>query len=102
MSRCTALPLRDVVVVGDGLAAHRLDLGDDLFGRRRGVTRTVQRAAEVVHDDLGALVGEEQRVLAPDAATGSGDDCYATVQRTHGDPFKECGEPIVMRRAGPI
>ena len=28
-----ALPLRDVVVVGDGLAAHRLDLGDDLFGR---------------------------------------------------------------------
>ena len=28
-----ALPLRDVVVVGDGLAAHGLDLGDDLFGR---------------------------------------------------------------------
>jgi hypothetical protein len=34
-------------------------------------------------------VSEEQRVLSPDAATGSGDDCYATVQRTHGDPFEE-------------
>ena len=83
------LPVGDVVVIGHGFATHGRDLGHHLFGRRGGVTRAVQRAAKVVHHDLGALVGEEQRVLSPDAATGSGDDCYATVQRTHGDPFEE-------------
>jgi hypothetical protein len=87
-------------VIRSGLATHGLDLGNDLFGRRGGVTRAVECTAEVIDDDLRTLVGEEQRVLSPDAATGSGDDCYATVQRTHGDPFEDCGDPIVMKREG--
>jgi hypothetical protein len=66
-------------VVRNGVATHGGDLRDDLFGRRRGVAGTVECSTEVVDDDLGALVGEQKRVLAPDAATGSGDDCYATV-----------------------
>ena len=56
-------PLRDVVVVRNGVATHGGDLRDDLFGRRRGVAGTVECSAEVVDDDLGALVGEQQRVL---------------------------------------
>ena len=44
-------------------------------------------AAEVVDHDLGALRGEQQRVLAADAATGTGDDGDATVERTHGTPL---------------
>ena len=34
----------------------------------------VARDAEVVHDDLGALARERERVLAADAAAGAGDD----------------------------
>ena len=69
--------------VGDRLAAHRRDLVDDLFGRGAVASGAVGRAAEVVDDDLGALRGEQQRVLATDAAPGAGDDGYPTFERTH-------------------
>ena len=68
-------------------AAHGRDLGDDFFGRRRLQRRAVESAAEVVDDDLGPFGREEQRVLAADAATGSGDDGDATVKCTHGLPL---------------
>ncbi len=69
-----ALPVAHVIGIGQSLAAHLLDLVDDLLRRAAVVTRPVDGAAEVVHDDLGALAGKEQRVLAADAATGAGDD----------------------------
>ena len=48
----------------------------------------VVAAAEVVDDDLRALAGEEQRVLAADAATGAGDDRDASVELSHvSSPF---------------
>ena len=69
-----AVPVADVVAVGDGLAAHGLDLVDDLLRRALVGALAVHRAAEVVDDDLGAVVGQQQRVLAADAAAGAGDD----------------------------
>ena len=64
-------------------APGRGDLGDDLLrgpgvGPFPGVA-----AAEVVDDDAGALLGEQQRVLAADAAPGAGDDGDAAFQCSH-------------------
>ena len=78
-------------MVGDGLGAHGRDLSDDLFGRSRLERRAVQSPAEIVDDDLGAFGGEEQGVLAPNAATGSRDDGDAAVKCTHGIPQKRWG-----------
>ena len=69
-----ALPGRDVVTVGDGLAAHRFDLGDHIVRGTVGVTGTVTGPADVVHHDLGTLAGHHQRVLTADAPAGTGDD----------------------------
>ena len=60
-----------------------LDLGDDLLGGRGVGARALGRAAEVVDDDLGALGGEQERVLPPDAAAGSGDDGHPAVELVH-------------------
>ena len=64
-----------------------LDLVDHLLGRRAVVARAVDGPAEVVHDHLGALLGEQQRVLAADAAARPGDDGDAPVERSHGLPL---------------
>jgi hypothetical protein len=77
------LPVGHVVVVRDGLAARRRDLGDDLLGRRRVAPTAIRRAAEVVHDDLGPFGGKEQRVLAADATRRTGDDGDASVECSH-------------------
>ena len=63
-----ALPVGDVVVVGHGLAAGGRDLVDHLLGRRAVVTGAVDGASQVVDHDLGPLGGEQQGVLAADAA----------------------------------
>lgn len=70
----SAVPVRDVVGVGDGPAAGSDDLVDHLV-RGPGV-RTLPGVvpAEVVDDDGCALLREQQRMLAPDAAAGAGDD----------------------------
>ena len=75
-----AFPVGHVVGVDDGLAAEVADLGDDLLGRRRVLTVTVVGATEVVDDDPGPLRGEQERVLAADAASRSGDDRDSTVE----------------------
>ena len=62
-----AVEVADGVVVGHRFAAERLDL---LAHLRRGVflgAAPVERDADVVDDDLGALPPEAQRELAPDA-----------------------------------
>ena len=69
-----ALPVGDVVAVGDGLAAHRLDLVDDVLRRAGRLTRAVHLAAEVVHHDLGPVRRQHQRVLAADAPARAGHD----------------------------
>src|SRR6266700_7459653 len=61
-----------------------LDLVDDLLRRGAIGALTVDVAAEVVDDDLGALAGEQEGVLAAPAAARAGDDCNPPVERTHG------------------
>ena len=88
-SRSAPSQSRDVVAVGDGLAAHGLDLGDDVVRRAgRSVPAPSMLAAEVVDDDLGAVGGEHQRVLAADAAAGAGDDAHPSLaQLAHLTPL---------------
>ena len=66
-----------VVAVGDGLAARRLDLLDDFVGRAQIGSDAVSGATEIVHDDLRAMGGQHQGVLATDAAAGAGHDANA-------------------------
>ena len=64
----------DVVRVGDRLATALADLA------RHGHRGLV---ADVVDDDIRALGSEGERVDAPEAAAGSGDDYGASVTNTH-------------------
>ena len=72
--RLAAGPAGDVVVRRDGFAAG----GADLLGRLLG------DVTEVVDDDLGALGGEEARVLATEAPAGARDDRDPAVECPHG------------------
>ena len=69
-----AVPVGDVVGVRDRLTAGGDDLVDHLLRGAAVGAGSVTCHAEVVHDDAGALAGEGQGVLAPDAAGGAGDD----------------------------
>src|SRR5947208_14772031 len=73
----------DVLTVGDCLAAHCLDLLDDLHRRARRAALTVHVASEVVDHDLGALAGERQRVLTADAAPGTGHADHPALTNAH-------------------
>jgi hypothetical protein len=44
----------------------------------------VVAAAEVVHDHLGAMLREQQRLFAADAAAGPRDDRHTSVEQSHG------------------
>ncbi len=74
-----AVPAGDVVGVGDGLPARGFDLVDDGLGGAGRGPRAVAAAAEVVDDDLGALLGEQLRVFAADAVASPGDDDDASL-----------------------
>ena len=74
------LPARHVVGVGDRMASQRTDLGSDLLGGSLIAALAVVRPAEVVDDHLGALLGEQQRVLPTDPASGTGDDRDSSVE----------------------
>ena len=67
-----AVPVGDVVVVPDGLAAELLDLRHDVVHR-----------PDVVDHDAGSLPGELERVLTADPAAGTGDDDDASVVKSH-------------------
>jgi len=57
-------PVGDVVVVGDGLGPHGLELVHHLLGRGAIVTGPVDGTAQIVHDDLRPFGGEQQGVFA--------------------------------------
>ena len=64
---------------------------DDLFGRRAVAAGAVGVATEVVDDDLRTFRGEQQRVLAADAAPGTRDDRDASVESPHEPtPLTQC------------
>src|SRR4029077_11366264 len=70
---CT-VPVRDVVVIHDRLAASRSDLVDHLVGRAR---------SDVVHHHVRTFGGERQRVRPPDAAAGAGHYDHPAVYQSH-------------------
>ena len=70
----SGLEVGDVVVVRDGVAAHLLDLGDDLVGGALLAAGAGGGATEVVDDDASALGREAKRLAAANAASGAGDD----------------------------
>ena len=65
--------IADVAAVGDSVSAHRLDFVDDLL-RRGVVVVAVARntTAEVIDDDLGAMLCEVERVCPAEAAACTG------------------------------
>ena len=85
-----ALGGRNVVPVGDRLAARRPYFLDHLLGWRGVSARAVGSAAQVVDDDLGAFGSEQQRVLAAKAAAGAGDDGDSVVKRAHSRSLRRC------------
>ena len=93
--RAGAVEVADGVVVGHRFTAERLDLLAHLRGRVFFGAAPVERDADVVDDDLGAFAPEAQRELAPDAASGTGDDRDPPVEESHRQPADGRG-----RRAG--
>src|SRR5207237_480477 len=90
------------VVVGDGVAAGRLDLGDHLVRHFPTLAPAVPIAAEIVDHDLGAFAREEQGVLAADAAARAGDDRDFSVEKCHARLLAQVRicEPIVPAPRG--
>lgn len=56
------------MMAGDGISAIAADFLDHILGGRTVITEPLDTSAEVVHDDLGPLGGEQQSVFAPDPA----------------------------------
>ena len=66
--------VRDGTGIGDGVAARRLDLVDDLLSDRDIGALAAQAGAEVIDDDRRALRREQHRDAAPDAPARAGDN----------------------------
>ena len=80
-------PRGDTVSVGNGIATHRLDLLNDLFGRAEIAASAIDVAAKVVDHDLRAVGSQTEGMFAPDPSTGSGHDCNsALTQLAHEFP----------------
>ena len=79
-SACAPVVVATSLRVGDRDAAGGDDLGGD--GRRRfGVgADALHRAAEVVDDDAGAPLGEQERMGSADAASRARDDRDAPLE----------------------
>src|SRR5580700_9571295 len=100
-----ALPRADVVTVDYGVATVLPDEVDHLLGRVDiGAALAVQARTDVVDDDLCALLCEDERLFAADAAPCAGDDCNLAVEQSHGDASSAalclylpswCGEAVL-------
>ena len=77
---------RHVARVGDGMAPCGDDRGGHV-GRRPGVgAHALHGATEVVDHHLGAFGREEQRVLTPESATGTGHYAHPSIEQSHHRP----------------
>ena len=77
------VPVGHVVVVGGRLAALATDDLGHRLGRPLVSPLAGDGGAHVVDDDLGALLGQQQRLAPPDAVPGTGDDRDLPVDQTH-------------------
>ena len=80
------VPRADVVGVGHRLAALGLDLGHHLVGRSGIRAGAVTVAAQVVHDDLGAVAGQRQCVLAAQSPPTARHDADSSLAHALGHP----------------
>ena len=87
----------DIAVIGDRVAAGRLDLVDDVLRRRRVVALAGAAGAGIVDDDLGAVRRHQFRDLAPDPAARAGADRDASVQHAHRAALSVCARPYARR-----
>src|SRR6202035_3741523 len=78
-----AVPVGDVVAVGDGGTAGALDLVDDGLRGARVASGAVAVDPEVVDDDLRALAGELERMGSTEAASRAGDDGDSPLTDSH-------------------
>ena len=75
-------------VLATAVTASGRDLVDHLLGRPGVAARSVAGTTHVVDDDLRTVLREQERVLAADAAAGTGDDAHpvGTADVVHVDP----------------
>ena len=78
-----AFDRRDVHVVGGGFAARRLDLLDDVIGRRLRFLLPGDRDPEIVDDHRRTLRRQRSRYSAADTAPTAGDSGYFSVELAH-------------------
>ena len=67
-----ALRVGDAIAVGHRCAAGLFDLADNLLGHADVVALTLRRAAQIVHHDLAAFAGSQQRDFPADATPSAG------------------------------
>jgi hypothetical protein len=77
------IPTRDIISIGNCLATHRLDLGDNLLCCCQVATLAVSGASHIVDYDLGALASELDRVTTSDPTACAGHDDYLVVTDSH-------------------
>ena len=95
------VPGGDVVGVGHRPPAGGGDLVDHLLGRARVGAGPVPRPAQVVDHDVGAVLGQHQGVLPPDAPAGAGHDAGPALAHGITHRFAPPGLPSAAP-AGPI
>jgi hypothetical protein len=78
-----AVEVGDRVVARNRLAAARLDDVDDLVRGPLVGAVARDRDTEVVDDDLGAVIREQDRLAAADAVAGTRDDRDLAVEHAH-------------------
>ena len=78
----TCFVIGDVAVVRHGDSAARLDEGDGFVGGA-ACAFTGDTAAEVIHNNLGAVLGEFHGVTTANAVTRAGDDGDLAVEHAH-------------------
>ena len=75
-----ALGCRDAVVVGHRLASSLRDLADHGVGRVGAGAAAVDRAAEVIDDNLGPAPGQLDGIATAKTAPRAGDDRNPSVE----------------------
>ena len=78
-----SIPIRDIVVIRDRIAARGDDLGHHRVSGGGVAALPAQRGADVVDDDVRAFGGKGQRVGAPQPARCAGNDDGAVVAEAH-------------------
>ena len=78
-----AVPIGDVLIIGDRPAASGLDFGHHAIGGAGIASLAAERGADVIDHHIRALGRKSQRIGAAQPARSAGDDDGAVVADTH-------------------